>query len=478
MFLYEVYWVAIIWFYVKFCYNSSFVYKSCAIKRINMFETLSNGFRGAINKIRFSDDEKALDKALDELKKALLKNDVYHKTTKEILQKTKDKTKANGIGRDSFLNALSQSLLEILEVSGVYGFTYAQKPPTNILMSGLQGSGKTTTCAKLANYLKARNKKVLLVPCDLQRLAAVTQLKTLGEQIETEVFHSESNNPVSVAKEAMKYAQDGLFDVVIYDTAGRLAIDESLMNELAEIKKAINPHDTFYVADSLSGQDGVRTAQTFHEKIGISGVILSKFDSDSKGGIALSIAYQIGIPLRFMGMGEKIADLDLFMPDRIVSRLMGAGDLTSLAEKTASVINPKEAKDIHKKIKKGTFTFTDFLNQIENVKKMGSVSSLMSMIPGMGNMAKSLKDVDLDNSEEIKIIRAMVNSMTQKERENPDLLNGSRRKRIALGSGLQVSDINRVLKQFDQASKFAKKLSQKGGIQSLLGMLSQNQIPR
>lgn len=443
-----------------------------------MFETLSSGFRSAINKIRFKDDEKALDKALDELKKTLLKNDVYHKTTKEILQKTKEQTKLNGIGRDSFLNALSKSILDILEVSGVYGFTYAKKPPTTILMSGLQGSGKTTTSAKLANYLKARNKKVLLVPCDLQRLAAVTQLKTLGEQIEVEVFNSDSKDPIMVAKEAMKYGENGQFDVVIYDTAGRLAIDDSLMIELNEIKKVLQPHDTFYVADALSGQDGVRTAQAFHEKIGITGVILSKFDSDSKGGIALSIAYQIGIPLRFMGMGEKIADLDLFMPDRIVSRVMGAGDLTGLAEKTATIINPKEAKDIHKKIKKGTFTFTDFLNQIENVKKMGSVSSLMSMIPGMGNMAKSLKNVDLDNSEEIKIIRAMVNSMTPKEREEPSLLNGSRRKRIALGSGLQVSDINRTLKQFEQASKLAKKLSQKGGVQNFLGMLSQNQVPR
>ncbi len=443
-----------------------------------MFETLSNGFRGAINKIRFKDDDKALDKALDELKKVLLKNDVYHKTTKEILQKTKDKTKLKGVGRDSFLNALSQSLLEILEVSGVYGFTYAQKPPTNILIAGLQGSGKTTTSAKLANYLKTRNKKVLLVPCDLQRLAAVTQLKTLGEQIEVEVFNSDLKNPISVAKEALDYASKSQFDVVIYDTAGRLAIDESLMQELKEIKQVIKPHDTFYVADSLSGQDGVRSANTFHEQIGISGVILSKFDSDSKGGIALSIAYQIGIPLRFMGMGEKIADIDLFMPDRIVSRLMGAGDLATLAEKTAMAIDSQEAKDIHKKIKKGTFTFTDFLNQIENVKKMGSVSSLMSMIPGMGNMAKKLKDVDLDNSEEIKIIKAMVNSMTQKERDNPSLLNGSRKKRIAMGSGLEVSDINRTLKQFDQASKLAKKLSQKGGVQNLLGMLSQNQIPR
>lgn len=443
-----------------------------------MFESLSSGFRSIINKMRFSDDEKSLDRALDELKKILLKSDVYHKTTKEILQKTKIKTKEKGIGRENFLQALSSSLLEILAVSGNYGFTYAKKPPTNVLMCGLQGSGKTTTSAKLANYLKLRNKKVLLVPCDLQRLAAVIQLKTLGGQIEVEVFESSSQSPIEVAKEAIQYTQKSQFDVVIYDTAGRLAISEELMQELIDIKAIVNPHDIFYVADSLSGQDGVRSATSFHEKIHLSGVILSKFDSDSKGGIALSIAYQIGIPLRFVGTGEKIADIDLFLPDRIISRLMGAGDIATLAEKTSIVIDAKEAKDIHKKIKKGNFTFTDFLNQIENVKKLGSVSSIMSMIPGMGNMAKSLKDVDLDNSEEIKIIRAMVNSMTTKERENPSLLNGSRRKRIALGSGLHVSDINRALKQFDQASKIAKKLSQKGGVQNFLGMLSSQQIPR
>ncbi|MWV63216.1 signal recognition particle protein [Helicobacter saguini] len=443
-----------------------------------MFESLSNGFKSAMNKLRFSDDSKALDKALDELKKVLLKSDVYHKTTKEILSKTKEITLKQGIGRDNFLNALSESLKEILSTSGSYGFTFANKPPTNVLMVGLQGSGKTTTCAKLANYLKTKNKKVLLVPCDLQRLAAVTQLKTLGAQIEVPVFESSSNDPLKVAKDALEYGTKEHFDVIIFDSAGRLAIDSALMNELKEIKKIVQPHDTFYVADALSGQDGIRSAASFNEQIGVSGVILSKFDSDSKGGIALSIAFQLGIPLRFMGVGEKIADLDLFMPDRIISRLMGAGDLESLAEKTAAAINPKEAKDIHKKIKKGNFTFIDFLNQIENVKKMGSVSSILSMIPGLGNMAKSLKGVDIDNTEEVKIIRAMVNSMTKKERENPDILNGSRRKRIANGAGLQVSDINRALKQFDQASKIAKKLSQKGGMQNFLAMMSQQNIPR
>lgn len=445
-----------------------------------LFESLSSGFRGIVNKMRFSDDEKSLDRALDELKKVLLKSDVYHKATKEILQKTRQKTKDKGIGRDNFLSSLSDSLLEILAVSGHYGFTYAKRPPTSVLMVGLQGSGKTTTSAKLANYLKLRNKKVLLVPCDLQRLAAVTQLRTLGSQIEVEVFHSEATSPIEVAKAAKAQGERGQFDVVIYDTAGRLAISEELMKELEGVKKLVDPHEVFYVADALSGQDGVRSAASFHEKIGLTGVILSKFDSDSKGGIALSIAFQLGLPLRFVGLGEKIPDLDVFLPDRIVSRLMGAGDIATLAEKTATVIDAKEAKTLQKKIKKGDFTFIDFLEQIEKVKKLGSVSSIVSMIPGLGGMAKSLKDVDLDNSETVKVIRCMVNSMTPKERDNPSILNGSRRRRIALGSGLEVSDINRALKQFDQASKVAKKLSKTGGVQGFLDLLAQNQksIPR
>lgn len=443
-----------------------------------MFENLSGGFRSIISKIRFSDDDKALDKAMDELKKTLLKSDVYHKATKEILQKTKHRCKSDGIGKNSFLNALSSSLLDILNISGNYGFNYAPTPPTCVLMTGLQGSGKTTTCAKLANYLKSRNKKVLLVPCDLQRLAAITQLKVLAKEIEVSVFESDSKNAAKVAIDSLNYGKNNSYDVIIFDTAGRLAIDENLMNELKDIKSIVNPLDTFYVADSLSGQDGVRSANSFNEKVGISGVILTKFDSDTKGGIALSIAYQIGVPLRFVGVGEKSADFEIFIPDRIVSRLMGAGDIIGLAEKTASVIDEKTAKTLHKKIKKGDFTFEDFIKQIENIKKMGSISSLMSMIPGASGIAKNIKDFDLDNSEEIKNIKAMVNSMTAKEKNNPSILNGSRRKRIALGCGLAVSDINRTLKQFDNAAKMAKKLSSKGGMKDLMSLISQNKIPR
>ncbi|MFT2676409.1 signal recognition particle protein [Helicobacter pylori] len=444
-----------------------------------MFQALSDGFKNALNKIRFQDDEKALDRALDELKKTLLKNDVHHKVARELLKKVESQTKLNGIGKQQFLDALEKSLLEILNAKGSSGFTFAQTPPTVVLMAGLQGSGKTTTTAKLAHYLKTKNKKVLLCACDLQRLAAVEQLKVLGEQVGVEVFYEENKSVKEIANNALKRAKEAQFDVLLVDSAGRLAIDKELMQELKEVKEILNPHEVLYVADALSGQDGVKSANTFNEEIGVSGVVLSKFDSDSKGGIALGITYQLGLPLRFIGSGEKIPDLDVFVPERIVGRLMGAGDIISLAEKTASVLNPNEAKDLSKKLKKGQFTFNDFLNQIEKVKKLGSMSSLISMIPGLGNMANVLKDTDLESSLEVKKIKAMVNSMTKKEQENPEILNGSRRKRIALGSGLEVSEINRIIKRFDQASKMAKRLTNKKGISDLMNLMSQakNQTP-
>ncbi|WP_181229721.1 signal recognition particle protein [Helicobacter pylori] len=444
-----------------------------------MFQALSDGFKNALNKIRFQDDEKALDRALDELKKTLLKNDVHHKVARELLKKVESQTKLNGIGKQQFLDALEKSLLEILSAKGSSGFTFAQTPPTVVLMAGLQGSGKTTTTAKLAHYLKTKNKKVLLCACDLQRLAAVEQLKVLGEQVGVEVFYEENKSVKEIASNALKRAKEAQFDVLLVDSAGRLAIDKELMQELKEVKEVLNPHEVLYVADALSGQDGVKSANTFNEEIGVSGVVLSKFDSDSKGGIALGITYQLGLPLRFIGSGEKIPDLDVFVPERIVGRLMGAGDIISLAEKTASVLNPNEAKDLSKKLKKGQFTFNDFLNQIEKVKKLGSMSSLISMIPGLGNMANALKDTDLEGSLEVKKIKAMVNSMTKKEQENPEILNGSRRKRIALGSGLEVSEINRIIKRFDQASKMAKRLTNKKGISDLMNLMSQakNQTP-
>lgn len=446
-----------------------------------MFDVLSSSFKTAINKIRFQDDEKALKRALDELKKSLLKADVHYKVTKDLLKNLETETRQKGIGKETFLNALRDNLTTILTAPGNQGFVYASKPPTVVLMTGLQGSGKTTTTGKLANYLKLRKKKVLMAACDLQRLAAVEQLRQIGEQIEVDVYAEDENtDPVTVAKNALKKAKSGQYDVVLVDSAGRLAIDDTLMQQLIDVRDSIRPDEIFYVADSLSGQDGVKSADAFNEKIGISGVILSKYDGDSKGGVALSIAHQISVPLRFIGSGEKMPDLEVFIPDRIVSRLMGAGDIEGLAEKTAAVIDEKEAKKITKKIKKGQFNFNDFLSQMENVKKLGNIQSLVSMMPGMGNLADKLKDVDIENSDEMKNIKAMIGSMTPKERENPDLMNASRKRRIARGSGMDIMEVNRVLKQFSNAAKMAKKFSGKKGMGDLMNMLNQGntQIPR
>jgi signal recognition particle subunit SRP54 len=441
-----------------------------------LFDSLTNSFRGAINKIRFHDDEKALKKAVTELKKSLLKSDVHHKVTKELLQKVELETKQNGIGKESFLNALQKNLTDILTANGSYGFKYASKPLTIILMTGLQGSGKTTTTGKLAHYLKQRNKKVLMAAADLQRLAAVEQLKQISEQIEVDLYFDDNeSNPVQIAKSAVDEATSKQYDVLLVDTAGRLAIDEELMNQLKDVKDVVVPDEIFYVADSLTGQDAVRTADKFKEDIGIDGVILTKFDGDSKGGVAISLANQIDVPLRFIGIGEKMPDLEVFIPDRIVNRLMGAGDIEGLAEKTAAVMDEKEVKKVTKKIKKGKFNFNDFLDQMENMKKLGSMKSVISMIPGLSNMIPNIKDLDLDNSAEIKKIRAMIQSMTKKERENPDLLNNSRKKRIAGGSGLSVNEVNKAIKQFNNAAKMAKKFAGKRGMEDLQSMLSQMQ---
>jgi len=439
-----------------------------------MFGTLTDSFTNAIKKIRFHDDDKALAKALNELKKNLLKADVNHKVVKELIQKVQLRTKEKGIGKDQFLEALRETLHELLDVGGNKGFVFAPNPPTVILMTGLQGSGKTTTTGKLATYLKNKGKKVLIVAADLQRLAAVEQLRQITSAIEVELYEDEATkNPVEVVKAALKYADSKIFDVVLIDTAGRLAIDDELMDELKSVKEAANPDEIFYVADSLTGQDAVRTATTFKEKIGIDGVILSKYDGDAKGGVALGISSQVQVPLRFIGLGEKMEDLEVFLPERIVNRLMGLGDIEGLAEKTANVIDEKQAKKLTKKIQKGKFNFNDFLEQMESMKKMGSMSSLMGMIPGMGNMSKAMKDFDFENSGELKKIKAMVSSMTLKERENPDLLNNSRKQRIAKGCGLDIVEINRMIKQFKNAGKMAKKFSGKNGMKQLQAMMSQ-----
>lgn len=414
-----------------------------------MFDSITGSIRTAINKIRHQDDISALSKATSELKKAFLKSDVHHKTTKDLIAAIELQTKSEGIGQDSFLRALKSELTKILTANGNQGFVFSSTPPTTILMTGLQGSGKTTTTGKLANYLKTRKKKVLVAACDLQRLAAVEQLKQIAAQIEVDIYFDDNEtNPIKIALAAKEKATKEHYDVLLIDTAGRLAIDEELMLQLKDIKDAINPNEIFYVADSLTGHDATKTATTFKEKIGIDGVILSKYDGDTKGGVALSIAHQVEVPLRFIGIGEKMPDLEVFIPDRIVSRLLGLGDIQGLAEKTSAIIDEKKAKEVSKKIKKGQFNFNDFLEQLSMMSKLGSLKSIIGMIPGLSQMAGPIKDMDFENSAEIKRIKALIGSMTPKEREDPELLNASRKKRLAKGSGLDEVQINRILKQF------------------------------
>ncbi len=439
-----------------------------------MFDTLTDSFKNAIGKIRFHDDEKALKKALGELKKSLLKSDVHHKVVKELISIVELETKTKGIGKDNFLKSIRNELTRVLTVQGNQGFVFASKPPTVVLMMGLQGSGKTTTTGKLAYFLKEqKKKKVLVIAGDLQRLAAVEQLRQITTQIDVTLVADENKTPQEIVKEGLKKANNELYDVVLIDTAGRLAIDEELMEELKSIKDLAQPDELFYVADAMTGQDAVRTATTFKEKIGITGVVLSKFDGDSKGGVALGLSGQVGVPLRFIGSGEKMPDLDQFIPERIVSRLMGQGDLESLAEKTSAVIDEKEAKHLTRKIKKGQFNFNDFLNQMEQMKKIGSMKSMLGMIPGMSGMAKQLENIDLDNSSEVKAINAMISSMTPKERENPDLLNNTRKRRIAAGAGMGQVQVNRIMKQFKSAAKMAKRLSGKNGMKQMQDIMSQ-----
>lgn len=429
-----------------------------------MFGAISDSFKNAINKIRFQDDGKALKKALDTLKKSLLKADVHHKVVKQLLFQVEKDTLSKGVGKNSFVNALKNNLTQTLEVEGKKskGFVFAPSGVTTVLMVGLQGSGKTTSTVKIAYSLKLKKKKVLVAACDLQRLAAVEQLKQLCATHEIDLYFEENEtNPIKIAQNAKKEAQQKLYDVLIVDTAGRLAIDDELMGEITDVKKAINPDEVFYVADALTGQDAIRSATTFNAKLALTGVVLSKFDGDSKGGVAFGIANLVGVLLRYIGTGEKIPDLEIFIPERIVNRVMGEGDIEGLSERITDVIDEKEAKKISKKIKKGQFSFNDFLSQLESLKKMGSMKSLLGMIPGMGAMKEQLANLDLDNSDEIKSIKAMIGSMTKKEKEEPELLlkNSSRKRRISHGCGMEIHEVNRFLKQFKGASKMAKKMS-------------------
>jgi signal recognition particle subunit SRP54 len=338
--------------------------------------------------------------------------------------------------------------------------------PGIVLMSGLQGSGKTTFSGKLANYLKTKKgKNVLLVACDVYRPAAIDQLHVLGEQLNIEVFsNKEEKDPVKIAQAAVQHAKSKGFNVVIVDTAGRLAIDEQMMNEIARVKEAIQPTETLFVVDSMTGQDAVLTAKAFNEKINFDGVVLTKLDGDTRGGAALSIKAVVEKPIKFVGTGEKMDALDVFYPKRMADRILGMGDVVSLVERAQEQFNEEEARKLQKRIQKDQFDFNDFLGQLQQIKKMGNVKDLMGMIPGMG---KAMKDVDIQD-DAFKHIEAIILSMTPKERSNPALINGQRKNRLAKGSGTNIQEVNKLMKQFEDTKKMMKMMSNPKNMMSMM----------
>lgn len=394
---------------------------------------------------------------LKDVRRALLDADVNYKIAKSFTDTVKEKA----LGQD-VLKSLKPSQLmikivhdELAELMGGTSIDINLKgSPAIVLMAGLQGSGKTTFAAKLANFLKTkRGKNPLLVACDVYRPAAIEQLKVLGEQIQVPVYAElENKNPVTIASSAVKYAKLHGYDVLIIDTAGRLAIDEMMMTEISAIKQAIQPQEILFVVDSMTGQDAVNTAKEFNDRLDFDGVVLTKLDGDTRGGAALSIRSVVNKPIKFVGTGEKMDALDVFHPERMADRILGMGDIVSLVEKAQEQYDEEEARRLQKKIAKNQFDFNDFLSQIHQIKKMGNFKDLASMIPGVG---KALKDVDIDENA-FKSIEAIIQSMTLEERENPSLLNGSRKQRIAKGSGTTIVEVNRLIKQFEQISKMMR----------------------
>jgi signal recognition particle subunit SRP54 len=346
----------------------------------------------------------------------------------------------------------------------------AAKPPVAIMMVGLQGAGKTTTCGKLARYLKGERRRPLLVPADVYRPAAIEQLKTLGRQLSLEVFDAKADqDPVDICREALKYAELSGFDTVIFDTAGRHQIDDYLMNELVRIKEEVLPREILFVADAMTGQEAVNVAGGFNERLDITGVVLTKLDGDAKGGAALSIKAVTGKPVKFVGLGEKLDALEVFHADRLVSRILGMGDVLSLVEKAHAVFDEKEAARLQQKLKKSQFDLEDFKNQLQQIKKMGSIESLMGMIPGMGKMMKQMQGAQ-PGEKDLKRIEAIIDSMTRVERANHTIINGSRRLRIAKGSGTTVQEVNQLLKRFAEAQRMMKQLQKLGPKGLMKGM--------
>ncbi|MGM0408130.1 MAG: signal recognition particle protein [Bacteroidota bacterium] len=439
-----------------------------------MFENLSDRLEKSfkILKGQGSISEINVAETLKDVRRALLDADVNFKIAKSFT----DTVKQKALGQD-VLNAVKPGQMmvkivhdELAELMGGQAMDINLKGnPTVILIAGLQGSGKTTFSGKLANHLKSKKQKFpLLVACDIYRPAAIDQLKVLGEQIQVPVYTEDGNkDPVKIAKNAIKQAKKDGNNLVIIDTAGRLAIDEQMMNEIAAIKKAIDPHETLFVVDSMTGQDAVNTAKEFNDRLDFEGVVLTKLDGDTRGGAALSIRSVVNKPIKFIGSGEKLDAIDVFHPERMADRILGMGDIVSLVEKAQEQYDQVEARKLGKKIAKNQFDFNDFLSQIGQIKKMGNIKDLAAMIPGMGKM---LKKIDIDD-DAFKGIEAIIQSMTPEERENPKLINGSRRKRIASGSGNDIQEVNRLIKQFDETKKMMKMMKNGKGMGSLMNKM-------
>jgi signal recognition particle subunit SRP54 len=433
----------------------------------NLSEKLDRAFKvlkgqGKITEVNVSE-------TLKEVRRVLLDADVNYKIAKEFTETVKEKA----LGQNVLTSiSPSQLLIKIVhdELAELMGGQKAEinlaGSPSVILMSGLQGSGKTTFSGKLANFLKnKRGRRPLLVACDVYRPAAIDQLHVLGQQLEIEVFSDrDEKDPVKIAQKAIVYARSNSFNTVIIDTAGRLAVDEQMMNEIAAIKKAIQPNEILFVVDSMTGQDAVNTAKAFNEKLDFDGVVLTKLDGDTRGGAALSIKSVVQKPIKFVGTGEKMDALDVFHPDRMADRILGMGDVVTLVEKAQEQYSEEQARKLQKKIAKNQFDFNDFLEQLQQIKKMGNVKDLMGMIPGMGKM---VKDVDI-NEDSFKHVEAIIHSMTPKERSNPDLLSGPRKKRIADGSGRNIQEVNKLMKQFEDTRKMMRMMSDKKGMANMM----------
>lgn len=436
-----------------------------------MFESLSEKLERSFKMLKGQGQISEINVAetMKEIRRSLLDADVNFKIAKDFTDTVKEKA----LGRN-VLTAVSpgQLLVKITheELTGLMGgdkvdIDLSGKPAV-VLMAGLQGSGKTTHSGKLARFLKTkRGRKVLLVACDVYRPAAIDQLEVVGEQVGVEVYTERGNqNPVEISKNAIKYAESKGLNTVIIDTAGRLAVDEEMMLEIEAIKKAVNPSETLFVVDAMTGQDAVNTAKAFNERIDFNGVILTKMDGDTRGGAALSILSVVEKPIKFVGLGEKMDALDVFHPSRMSDRILGMGDIVSLVERAQEQFDEEEAKRLQKKLAKNKFDFNDFLGQIQQIKKMGNVKDLMGMIPGMG---KALKNVDIDD-DAFKGIEAIIRAMTTEERENPSVINGSRRQRIATGSGTSVNDVNKLLKQFEDMRKMMRMMNDKSKMNQMM----------